>query len=352
MSANYIYNETLGGTIDGVNTVFTTLSLIGNVEDVYLGWVPYRDITFVIWTNIITFDDAPTIGMAQPTVDYFVWVNNGVSGDVTFWDMIDDTYAKIWSVRTSGVYNEDQVKRQINKGYKRTRNIKSNRETSLQYTFNKAIDSEAIGFSATTVTITAADYIPASGAIMLWDSSLSLYTAYSAGVFTTSAWYVYAGGDRVAIWYKIPTGVKKPSEVIVDRQPLTYSDNREFINVPWNSTYTIFKVADGCEYIFLPYSATNKIVTVKYVPEYDVFVDDIDIVNIEYEYSDVLSLYAAYNILMLREDDRWQAVKQEYLEMLRDYKAYKSMAVDGINNQFRTTSLVKGRRGRTLSSFK
>jgi len=83
-----------------------------------------------------------------------------------------------------------------------------------------------------------------------------------------------------------------------------------------------------------------------------VFVDDDDIITIEYEYSDMLSLYAAYNILMLREDDRWQAVKQEYLEILRDYKAYKSMAVDGINNQFKTTSLVGGRRGRTLSSFK
>jgi hypothetical protein len=37
MSANYIYNETLIGAIDGVNTVFTTLSLISEIEEVYFG---------------------------------------------------------------------------------------------------------------------------------------------------------------------------------------------------------------------------------------------------------------------------------------------------------------------------
>jgi hypothetical protein len=86
--------------------------------------------------------------------------------------------------------------------------------------------------------------------------------------------------------------------------------------------------------------AQNAVVTVKYVPEYDVFVDDSDIITIEYEYSDVLSLYAAYNVLLLREDDRWQAVKEEYKELLKDMKSYKSRAIDGINNRFSTTPLT------------
>jgi hypothetical protein len=37
MSSNYIYNETLGGAIDGINVVFTTLNNISNIEEVYLG---------------------------------------------------------------------------------------------------------------------------------------------------------------------------------------------------------------------------------------------------------------------------------------------------------------------------
>jgi hypothetical protein len=80
---------------------------------------------------------------------------------------------------------------------------------------------------------------------------------------------------------------------------------------------------------------------VKYVPEFDILENDTDVINIIYEYSDVLSLYAAYNVLMLREDDRWQAVKEEYRELLKDYKSYKSRAVDGINNRFGTTPLVR-----------
>tara|TARA_R110000851_G_scaffold96726_5_gene209803 strand:- start:7451 stop:7615 length:165 start_codon:yes stop_codon:yes gene_type:complete len=54
---------------------------------------------------------------------------------------------------------------------------------------------------------------------------------------------------------------------------------------------------------------------------------------------------------MLREDDRWQAVKQEYKELIDDMRSYKSSAVDGINNKFNTTSLIQERGGRALSRF-
>ena len=115
MSANYVYNETLIGAIDGVNTTFTTLSLIQEIEDVYFGWAPYRDITFVAGTNVITFADAPEIWANQPTVDYFIFSMDasGVTWDVTFWDVIDDTYSKMGSKRTSKVYEEAQIQRQI-----------------------------------------------------------------------------------------------------------------------------------------------------------------------------------------------------------------------------------------------
>tara|TARA_R110000851_G_scaffold96726_5_gene209804 strand:- start:8000 stop:8245 length:246 start_codon:yes stop_codon:yes gene_type:complete len=81
--------------------------------------------------------------------------------------MIDDTYEKMGSKRTSKVYNENQIKRQINKGYKRIKNVKAYKDKVLQYTFNKAIDSSAIGYSASTITTVNTAYTPASGAILL-----------------------------------------------------------------------------------------------------------------------------------------------------------------------------------------
>lgn len=353
MSSNYIYNETLGGTIDGINVVFTTLNNISNIEEVYLGWAAYRDISFTVGTNVITFADAPPIGAEQPTVDYFdeTVVPTAPSSLITFGDIIDDTFVKIGTKRTSKVYLENQIKRQINKGYKRIKNIKAYKDKILQYTFNKANDQEAIGFSATTVVTVNEDFVPASGAILIGDTSFATYSTYNDGVFGASAWYTYNSGDRVSVGYKLPNGVKRPSEVILDRIVLTYKDNREFVVSPSNFNYTIFQDVNGDEFIFLPFKADEAIITVKYVPEFDIFENDDSVINIIYEYSDVLSLYAAYNVLLLREDDRWQSIKEEYRELLKDYKSYKSRAVDGINNRFGTTPLVRWRQNTRRSTF-
>ena len=170
-------------------------------------------------------------------------------------------------------------------------------------------------------------------------------------MFGASAWYTYNSGDRVSVGYKLPNGVKRPSEVILDRIVLTYKDNREFVVSPSNFNYTIFQDVNGDEFIFLPFKADEAIITVKYVPEFDIFENDDSVINIIYEYSDVLSLYAAYNVLLLREDDRWQAIKEEYRELLKDYKSYKSRAVDGINNRFGTTPLVRWRQNTRRSTF-
>lgn len=353
MSTNYIYNETLWGTIDGVNVTFTTLNNISKIEEVYLGWAAYRDVSFTVGTNVITFTDAPPSWAAQPTIDYFdeTVVPTAPSSDVTFGDVIDDTYEKIWAKRTSNVYLENQIKRQINKGFKRIKNIKAYKDRVLQYSFNKANDQEAIWYSASSVTTVNMDYVPASGAILIWDSSFATYTTYVSGVFGATAWYTYASGDRVSVGYKLPAGVKRPSEVIMDRVVLSYVDNREFIVTAWSFSYTILQDSAGDEFIFLPFKADDAIITVKYIPNFDILEDDTDVINILYEYADVLSLYAAYNVLLQREDDRWQAIKQEYREMLKDYKAYKSRAVDGINNRFGTTPLVRGRQIVRRSTF-
>jgi hypothetical protein len=44
-----------------------------------------------------------------------------------------------------------------------------------------------------------------------------------------------------------------------------------------------------------------------------------DLVNFPYEYTDVISLYVAYSMLMKREDSRWQSLKEEHKERRREY---------------------------------
>lgn len=355
MCDNYIYNETMSGVVDGINTVFTTLEDIGKIEEVYLWGIAYRDVTFS--GNEVTFVDAPPIGSAQPTIDYFTSSTplSSTSSDVLFWDVINDTYEKIGSKKSSNVYLEDQIKKLINKWLQRIRNMKYYKDSVKQYTFNKAEDSYAVGYDATTVTITPAnpDYIPVQWAILMWRSaSFTRYENYLDGVLEASPGYIYDSWDRVSIGYKLPTGVKRPAEVIVDWVTLTYTDNREFVINPNNFCYTCITASCGNKYLFLPFSAQSVNVTVKYIPEYDIMTEDTDYVNIPYEYSEVLSYYASYNVLMVREDDRWQAVKAEYKEMLADMKAYLSRAVDWINNKFKSVPLVRGRQIFRRSTFK
>jgi hypothetical protein len=72
---------------------------------------------------------------------------------------------------------------------------------------------------------------------------------------------------------------------------------------------------------------------VKYVFERDLLVADADIVNIEWEYFEVLSYYTLWKIYEDREDDRADRAKRQYELLLRERKAYKSKAVDEIKGR-------------------
>jgi len=67
---------------------------------------------------------------------------------------------------------------------------------------------------------------------------------------------------------------------------------------------------------------------VKYIPKYNQLLEDEDLIDLEYDYFELLSYYTLYKICQLVEDDRWQVFEKEYKELLRDYKSYKSRAVD------------------------
>lgn len=338
----FIYNETLTGTVDWINKVFTTLNDIDKLEEVYLGWAAYRDVTYT--GNVITFTDAPPVGAWQPTADYFLAPvpSSAPSDDVTWGELKTEAYDILGSDSTSPVFTLAIIERYLNKGLQKIKNEKFFKEKVLQYTFNKAKDTNAIGYDANTITVTDANYIPANWALLLTDAAFVEYSTYTSWVFGAQAGYTYKSWDRVLIGYKLPAWVKKPSEVIVRSQPLSYVDNREFV-IGCPDVYTIIHSSDWSRYLFLPYSDEAP-VTVKYITEHTIYTTDAEVVDILYEYTDAIALYAAYKACIFREDDRWQAFKQEFIEEKNRLKAYKARQTDWINNKIRTRPLVQTRR--------
>lgn len=341
MNWEYIYNEQLQGVIDWVNKEFTTLYDIERIEEVYYLWAAYRAVSFV--GNTVTFVDAPLSWTTAPTIDYF---KAGIATptelwNVTLWEIIDDVYDKIgqnrlnWAV-SNKVYKETQIKQHINNWFNRIKNLRLYKDVISQYSFNKAKDANAIGYNAWYVNIWTIPYIPSSWVFLLNKDTLISYSSYVDWKLNWAVWVVYENWAEVSIGYKIPTWIKKISEVAINWEVLPYLDLREHsIGKYW---YTIYQTSNWDRYIILPYSDTS-IVTVKYQAEYTSYVDDADVVWIEREYFEVLSYYALTQILKYREDDRWQIADLDYKQLLKEYKSYKSRAVDWINNEIKSDIL-------------
>lgn len=343
----FIYNEILSWTIDGVNKDFTTAYDIDKIEEVYFLWAPYRDISFV--DNIVTFTDAPPLWSDAPTIDYFKVdiVPPTPSSDVTFLEVQNDIYEKIywqtiaWWADTTGPYKLTQIKMNINNGLNRIKNLRTYKDKIFSYSFNKAKDLTAIWYNASYTEVwTWITNIPASWLYILKDSIPVAYTSYSSWRLNWTVWIIYENADKVLIWYKIPSWVKKVSEVLFNWFPLEYIDTREF-SIWYSDKYTIIRTSAWEEFIFLPYNTdTNIIVTVKYIPTTTTLVNDADIVDIDREYFEILSYYTLYKMYRDREDDRWQYAYDDYTKLLREYKSYKSRAVDWINNTIKTDILT------------
>lgn len=347
MNWTFIYNETLQWVIDGVNVTFTTLHNIDKIEEVYYLWAVYRDVSFV--GNVVIFATAPIAWTSSPTIDYFKEELSPLtpSSDVTFLEVQNDIYEKIyWQTiaewaDTTGPFKLTQIKMNINNGLNRIKNLRTYKDKVFSYSFNKAKDLSAIWYNASYVEVwTGITNIPASWLYILKDSIPVTYTSYASWRLNWTVGVIYENADKVILWYKIPSWVKKVSEVIVNWCPLEYIDTREF-SIGYSNKYTIIKVSNWDEYIFLPYSVeTDVIVTVKYIPTTTTLVDNSDIVDIEREYFEILSYYTLYKMYRDREDDRWQYAYDDYEKLLREYKSYKSRAVDWINNTMKSNILT------------
>jgi hypothetical protein len=345
MNWEFIYNETLQWTIDGVNKTFTTLYNIEKIEEVYYLWAPYRNISFT--NNVVTFVDAPTIWSTQPTIDYFKVTISPLSEwwDVTFWEIIVDVYDKIWQDRIKNsvankVYKESLIKNYINNWFSRIKNLRLYKDIVRQYSFNKSKDWTIIWYNAGYLNIGEnISYTPANWIAMFRRDSIMEYSSYSSWHLNWTTWVVYENWDTYKVWYKIPTWIKKVMEVIFEWEPLTYYDIREY-NM-WIYWYSIYKASNWDDYLLLPFTKDNEVVTVKYQSVYSVYSADEDIVGIEREYYELLSFYTLRKLFQYREDDRWQQAEKDYRELLKEYKSYKSRAVDWINNELKSNILTE-----------
>lgn len=328
---NYVYWEILNWVVDGVNKTFTSLYPVDRVEEMYLGWATYRDFTFVGQT--FTLDDAPTSYLGSPQLDYFRSDITPLpsSTTTTFGSVIDRTYLRLGRAKTSPQFPIDLVKYYINEGSRVINNKKTNPKYKVNsYSFNKTKDYVATEYNANKIEVgTISSYVPTNGKIMVSSAEIVSYSNTTTSAFGWLSWLeiVYKAGDRICVWYRIPNGIKKISEIVLNKTILNFKDRREFYIGKDNGSYTIID-----NYIFLPYS-TNEgdVVAVNYVVDNVACVLDTDLIDFENEYSQVLELYSCYNICKDREDERADDFKVRYQEQLRLYLSYLRQ-VDGINN--------------------
>lgn len=349
MNWEYKYNEQLQWVVDWINKNFTTLFPINKIEEVYYWGNEYRWITWS-W-NVVTFDVAPLAWTNNPTIDYFVLDVSPITPtwNVTLWEIIDDVYDKLWQKRSTWVapnivknrvYLESQIKKSIIMWMERIRNQRTYKDVIYHYSFNMAKSFSAIWYNSSYVNIWENQkHIPSNWYFILRDSVVVEYNSYLNWRLNWLPLVEYLNWDMVSVWYKIPSWVKKISEVIINWVPLTYQDIREYSINKWD-TFSIYTAINWDRYLFLPYtSRTDLIVNVKYISKTNTISDDLDVVDIPYEYYEVLSYYALWKIYEDREDDRADRMARRYNDLLKEYKSYKSRAVDWINNTLLTSVL-------------
>lgn len=350
IGTTYLYGETLTGTVDGVNLVFTSSQPIAAVEDLRIGNVTYSGFSFTTGDTTVTLADAPTVGTGAPVMDYFVYqaVPSVVGTTQTFGGLIDSTYMVLGHDRASEQFPEALVKEKLNEASRILNNSRNNPKLKLgSYSFNPTGALTATAYSATEIGVGAIPTgTPANGVVLLRGSSPVNYATVSASALTTLSGldFAYQSGDVVNVGYKLPTAAKKLSAVYVDGYRLDYADFRLFTNYGKNyadeaGRYTLWRDAVGDEYLFIPNSCDHDgVVTVHYVPVNLQYDDDADLLDFEPEYRQLLSLYAAYKVCLYREDDRWQTFKGEYDMEFQKYKAFLRR-IEGTQSKIVSTAL-------------
>ena len=319
----YIYNEIPSWVIDGVNKEVITAYNISNIEEVYVWWAAYRMVTFL--NNVITLNDAPPV-WATVSIDYYTEVDIPVPNEweVTFWGLIDEVYQELWQKDTSLTYPKNMVKRKINQALKKIWN--ETIRTYSSYSFRQTWLITANSYNEAYIEIWSWKAIPSQWYAMIAGSIFPYQYVWDKLIGTRNITYnVWA---TVYIGYPIPWEVKVLTTVLVGTQELKKTDIRNLSN----NSYFIYN-----DFLFIPL-AQNDNVVVRYINRTLLLEEDEDYIDLEYEYSPVISYYVVYKMLLAREDDRAWIYKSEYNEERRKYNAFKLKRF-GANNRFRTIDI-------------
>ena len=342
---NYVYSETLSGTVDWVNKVFTSAYEIDRIDELNIWGVTYTDFSFT-W-NVITLTDAPSVVLGSPKLSYFkAWVVIPTTpSQKTFLEIVEEVYQDVWQNTSSLQYPISMVRRYVKETLPIHLNKKVNPIRKVgSYSFNKAVDPITSTYVAGDVNCGhISQYTPSSGKLLLWFAEEVSYSSLNWNSFTGTSGLsiVYQWGTDVSIAYAIPDGVQKVSEVIVEWNILVPVDFREFIV----RREGVFCVHDG--YIFLPRTTMeNTVVTVTYTRANTAPDLDSDILDFEPDYTDVLRYDVERKLFVFREDSRLANVQALYTEAWKNYRSYIAKQVNWTNSTVRSSSFKQFNRNR------
>lgn len=326
----FIYNEQLVWVVDGVNKVFTSVKEIESIEDMRLWGADYTDFSF-IW-NVVTLTDAPTVWTGIPKIDYFIksTIVTPTWTSTTFAKIVEDIFEEIWQSPSSYQYPRTMIDRLTKEELTKRLNESPDRVKKLwTYSFNKASDCRVTEYSATSLNVgTIPTYTPSNWKVILWYWEVIDYSNVSSTSFLSLSWLwiVYKGWDEVTIGYKIPTWVKKISEVIINWRLINYVDMREYIS-SLNWVYTIIDW-----YLFLPKTYWETVVNVTYIKSNSLPITWSDIIDFNEDYMAVIRFWVQVKAFVMRWDERLSTMNQLLQDELKKYKSYNARQVEWIRN--------------------
>lgn len=264
----------------------------------------------------------------------------------TMWNIIDSVLEELWVSRGNPSYPDSLIRRKIKEGERRILNKRTYNDRIGRISFVKPLDTSVVGpYNSTYIPIpktsTELWLDPNTpGRLIIKDTVVLDYSSIddvNRRIILTEALTEenYRAGDKIQFLFDLNqvTNIKKVSEVIAGNFVLYYTNSKEYaIENLWPRQYTLIDQ----KWLAIPYSSQNRDinVTVNYVKDFSSALEnDTDIVQIEDEYTWVLVYYALYTVARAREDERAEAFRADYIEMLEDFRNYKSKIVDGVNNK-------------------
>ena len=173
------------------------------------------------------------------------------------------------------------------------------------------------------------NYVPRVGRIMI-DNNIVTYSTRTDSSFTLTepTTFTPETNSHLSIWYKLPSCVKSVKEVKIDNVPYIKMHSWSF---NWLTSEKLYTVIDGYIYFGAYIDVAN--VNITYLTKSSKFVNTTDIIDIDSEFTDALSDYAAWHMLQNREDERWQWIEKREKLIRRKWMAFINRQKSGGNNK-------------------